>query len=88
MSNARTPLPITNPKPNFLQGMNSYGLDAATFRTVSILSAMRLQGIVEGAFGDDAKFYFSRTHELAARDESGRSVNVEWPLGALVTETW
>ena len=49
---------------------------------------MRLQGIVEGAFGRDASFFFSRTHELAGGGEAAGSVNVEWPLGALVTEHW
>ena len=49
---------------------------------------MRLEGIVEVAFRPDTHLYFSRTQHLPGSSEAQETLNVEWPLGALVTTVW
>eukprot|EP00617_Octactis_speculum_P007869 CAMPEP_0185770762 /NCGR_PEP_ID=MMETSP1174-20130828/61020_1 /TAXON_ID=35687 /ORGANISM="Dictyocha speculum, Strain CCMP1381" /LENGTH=119 /DNA_ID=CAMNT_0028456337 /DNA_START=29 /DNA_END=385 /DNA_ORIENTATION=- len=70
-------------------GQNKYGLDAETFRKVMILSTMRLQGVVQVAFMPvkHVQFFMSRTNQISESQSVG-PVNVEWPLGAVMSTDW
>ena len=63
------------------KGQNPYKLDAETFRVLTVLSTLRLGGILESLFSPNTIFYFAREHNLSAGRGVG-TANVEWALGA------